>query len=181
MLTELQKRKLTRLFNWHDSNGNGYLEVEDYQQMVKNLGEIMGWGPGMPEYDELYMRFMFAWSGLLTFGDRSGDNRVSLDEWLEYMDTILGSPEGAERTINSTATIIADMLDVNRDGKISPEEYRLFYRAYNIEEDLVSDVFPRLDTNGDGFLSRNEVYALVGDFYRSDDPKSPGNWIVGAY
>ncbi|HSI49954.1 MAG TPA: EF-hand domain-containing protein [Ideonella sp.] len=44
-----------------------------------------------------------------------------------------------------------DMIDTDKDGKLTPQELRGFSEAHK------SDVFGKLDTNGDGMLSHDEV------------------------
>lgn len=45
----------------------------------------------------------------------------------------------------------------------------------------VDEVFPRLDLDGDGYLSRAEFGELWADFWRGDDPASPGQWVFGPF
>ena len=35
------------------------------------------------------------------------------------------------------------------------------------------------DRDGDGYLVREELLQNVEEFYGSDDPGAPGNWLVG--
>jgi Ca2+-binding EF-hand superfamily protein len=73
------------------------------------------------------------------------------------------------------------MVDIDGNGRISPQEYALFLKAYNVDERLFDDIFRHLDLNGDGYLSRDEIFKLVREFYLSDDPQAPGNWLVGPF
>jgi len=181
MLTELQNRKLTSLFYWYDTDGSGDLKLDDYERLVRNIGQIRGHGPGSQEYDGLRRQFMFAWSSLVASADKSGDNAISLEEWLAYMDKILNIEEAAGRTVTSLATLITNMVDIDGNGRITPQEYALFLKAYNVDERLFDDIFQHLDLNGDGYLSRDEIFNLVHQFYLSDDPQAPGNWLVGPF
>ena len=180
-LSELQRRKLTSLFHWYDHDNNGYLEVDDFKKIVNNLQQIRGWRPNSHEYNDVNMQFMFAWSSLQTFADKSRDNLISLEEWLAYMDMVLSSDGGLERTVDSMASMLTDLADVDEDGRITPEEYRLFLMAYDIDQSLLGEIFSKLDTNADGYLSRDEVSKLVTEFYTSNNPNSPGNWMIGPF
>lgn len=181
MLTDLQKRKLTSLFYWYDANDNGSLQLEDFQRLVDNIVAIRGHGPGSQQYEDIRQQFMFSWSGLVASADKSGDNSISLEEWLEHMDAILSIDEAAERTVNSLTTLIFTLTDVDGSGRISPKEYSLFLKAYNVDERLHNTIFQQLDLNGDGQLSRDEISKMARDFYLSNDPDSPGNWLLGPF
>ena len=54
MLTELQKRKLTRFFNLFDANGDGVITKQDPEQVARNLAELQGMKPGSPEYETFH-------------------------------------------------------------------------------------------------------------------------------
>ncbi len=181
MLTDLQKRKLTSLFYWYDADDNGNLRLDDFERLVQNISEIRGRGPGSQEYSQLYTRFMFDWSALLASADKSGDNAISLDEWLAHMDTILQIDEATERTINSLTELIWSLTDIDGSGRISPQEYALFLKAYNVDERIRDTIFRQLDLNGDGHLTREEIAKLVREFYLSNDPNAPGNWLIGPF
>lgn len=181
MLTDLQKRKLTSLFYWYDADDNGNLQVDDFERLVQNIVKIRGHGPGTQEYEDLHTQFMFEWSGLVASADKSGDNTISLDEWLAHMDTILHIKEATERTIESMTRLILNLTDIDGSGHISPQEYALFLQAYNVDERIRETIFRQLDLNGDGHISRDEITKLVKDFYLSNDDKSPGNWLIGPF
>jgi hypothetical protein len=35
--------------------------------------------------------------------------------------------------------------------------------------------------NGQGFLTRDEIYARAHEFFNSDDPAAPGSWLFGVF
>ncbi|NEA30661.1 hypothetical protein G3I17_03095 [Streptomyces sp. SID13031] len=45
----------------------------------------------------------------------------------------------------------------------------------------MEEVFPKLDLNGDGHLSRQEFRELWSGCWRDDDPESPSQWVFGPY
>ncbi|MCW2948972.1 MAG: calcium sensor EFh [Actinoallomurus sp.] len=43
------------------------------------------------------------------------------------------------------------------------------------------EIFPLLDLNGDGYLSRDEFTRLWTQFWVGDDPEAPGTWVFGRF
>ncbi|NER04336.1 MAG: hypothetical protein F6K17_17830 [Okeania sp. SIO3C4] len=55
------------------------------------------------------------------------------------------------------------------------EEYKTFYWSWQIPPDLAIEIFPKLDLDGDGSITKKEFLKLVREFHRSDDPNASGN------
>ena len=51
MLTDLQKRKLTRMFNAYDADHSGYLEFADLEAHFNNLAQMREIAVGSSQYD----------------------------------------------------------------------------------------------------------------------------------
>jgi hypothetical protein len=72
-----------------------------------------------------------------------------------------------------------DLIDADHDGRITAAEHRAFLVAMTVDPTRAATAFPHLDTDGDGFLSREEYVQLMEEFYTSDQPDSAGSWILG--
>jgi len=73
--------------------------------------------------------------------DRDGDGKISAEEL----------KASREALVNERAKSIMEELDVDKDGKISQKEARGSLRAH----------FKELDSNGDGFISHDELIKAV--------------------
>lgn len=187
MLSELQKRKLTRKFNLLDFDANGVLERADFERVVAELSSARGLPMGSSRHHQLVERNLNLWQALSRFCDTNKDGRVSLSEWLNfhaeairYEQELLETIPGYESTLDAMASFIFELLDSDGDGKVTRSDYEEFCRAYRIDEADIGPSFERLDRNGDGTLSRQEVLQLVIEFYCSNHPESPGNWFFGS-
>ncbi|NEO66889.1 MAG: calcium-binding protein, partial [Moorea sp. SIO4G2] len=56
-----------------------------------------------------------------------------------------------------------------------------FFKAYGIDDSQIEEIFGRFDQNNDGYIDKQEILDLVTEFYYSQDPEAPGNWIFGSY
>ncbi len=61
------------------------------------------------------------------------------------------------------------------------EEYKTIFQIWRLPEDLAVEIFPKLDLNGDGGITKDELVELVQQFHGSDDPDAPGNLFFGPY
>jgi Ca2+-binding EF-hand superfamily protein len=182
MLTNLQKRKLTRFFNVWDANGDGAITTEDPEQVAQNLVELQGLKPGSPEHEGFYKGFTSYQNDFLQAVDVDESGRVTLKEWLAYHEKMLQDEERFERTALMPVKVMFELMDRNGDGKITLEEYGRWMRAFRIgEQDITEKVFQKLDLSGDGTLSKEETLQLTHEFFYSDDPDARGNWALGPF
>jgi juvenile hormone diol kinase len=179
MLTEFQKEKLPRLFAVYDADANGFVEREDFVRLTQSFAQARGWEPGDEEYDALEARLLSRWQSMRQFADADHDDRVSLDEWLAYVDDMLDSEDAYEAEVQKIARSTFGVFDRDGDGKLDLAEYQEGYRSLGLDEALASDVFRRLDLDYDGYISKSEHLTLVDQFFRSQNPHSPGNWVFG--
>ena len=178
MLTELQKRKWTRLFQVYDANRNGTLELADFEQHFHNIISLRNWKPGMPEYEAAKARVVENWEKMRQATDLNNDGKIELSEWLEYVERQLDSPSDYQEMLAFVGRIF-EILDLNGNGVVSLDEYKTFYRSWQLPEELAEEVFPKLDLNGDGVISKEEFFELAQQFHCSDDLEAPGNLLFG--
>ena len=68
---------------------------------------------------------------------------------------------------------------MNRDRLISEEEYANMLTIYNISHKMAIRGFEELDTNGDSFISADEMVEGLNNFFKSEDENAGGNLISG--
>ena len=112
MLTDLQTRKLTRMFNAYDADHSGYLEFADFETQFNNLAHMHRIAADSPEYDELQSAYRAAWEQIRRFGDADRDERVVLDEWLAYCSDVVQSPDTFEHGIVTKSRHLVKVDDV---------------------------------------------------------------------
>jgi Ca2+-binding EF-hand superfamily protein len=200
MLTELKKRKLKKLFDLYDVDGSGFITEADYEKKAQSQAEVMGYQPGSLQYNIICSQFKTLWKDLQKEIDINNDGEITLEEFLQYKDKQLNAKEGyrplwleqsgtktaqsyeqsAEDAIIRLTNLIFERLDADGSGEISRKEYKQGFVVQQ-DESLSEGIFSKLDINGDGILSKEEVLQHVRDFFYSDDPEAPGNWLLGSY
>ncbi|MEO1094441.1 MAG: EF-hand domain-containing protein [Cyanobacteria bacterium J06638_28] len=181
MLSELQTRKLLKLFCMYDGDRNGYLVARDFERVATKLAEVKNLGARSPKVLALKERFLQVWKGLLSKADASGDKKICLNEWMAYYADVLNDEAKYTKEVKSLMKLIFDVFDTNGDGEICQSEWAELFQVYNIHPAYAPKAFEHLDENKDGVLSQEEILTLVDDFFCGDTADSVANSMFGPY
>ncbi|NET56844.1 MAG: MFS transporter, partial [Symploca sp. SIO2E6] len=84
-MSQRRQRKLQRLFQMLDNNGNGVIEPQDFERTVASLAQMRGWLPESPEYQLMASSWLGFGQRLMELADANGDGKIELHEWLDYV------------------------------------------------------------------------------------------------
>jgi len=180
MLTDFQKKKLSRLFEVLDADHNKQLERKDYTDVVANLARIHGWVRGSKEYSAAESLYLQIWDSLKALADANGDGKVTSEEFFEFHAQMLSTPEMYEQITIGTVELLFEAFDRDRDDHLMRDDVRDFFDAYGIQDEA-DEAFAKLDTSGDGKISKEEALQRVQEYYFSNDPAAGGNWLFGRF
>ena len=180
MLTKFQKRKLTVLFHHQDMDNDGFLGKADYELFVKRVGEVQNYPPGSPQYEALYAQNMAVWEQVRQVADKDGDDRVSLEEFLQSYDVTLSEEKLFDQLVTQYGKSLLALWDRDGDGRLSGVEYVALSGCWGVGEGAAREAFRHLDRDGNGYLTIEELMQTAKEFY-GDDPDAPGNWMAGPY
>jgi Ca2+-binding EF-hand superfamily protein len=183
MLTELQKRKLMRMFDAFDYDKDGFLEQEDFAGTAVNLANAFDMEVDSSAYAQLQQTLLGNWQQIQQFAG-AGRDQVDPESWFNYYDSLFSSQETTSAYLNAYIDgfyALWDLIDPAAKGQgTTLQRFKSMYRAYNLDETVGEAAFRRMDTNGNGVLDRDEMYDRTMEFYGSD-PDAPGNWMFGPY
>ncbi|GHH86485.1 calcium sensor EFh [Streptomyces sulfonofaciens] len=177
MASAFQERKLKGMFAAFDADGDGFLREEDFRALVARFSRLPGVAPGTELRARVETLLMGWWAALLGAGDANGDGSVDLGEVLSLVDRL----PAMAADVTATADTVFDAVDADGDGRISQEEHRRLVETWNGRPVDMTGVFELIDPNGDGHLDREEFALLWRQFWISDDPAEPGNWLCGRF
>ncbi|MFB6721054.1 EF-hand domain-containing protein [Kribbella sp. NPDC056345] len=174
MASEFQRRKVAGVFEAMDADGNGYLDESDFEALTERW---VGLRSTTADHERLRTIMMGWWSAISTLSGAENSDRVSLDELMNVVDQLPGMADA----VHATADAMFDAIDENGDDRIALTEHKQVVYAWKGSGDDIEEVFPQLDINGDGHLSRAEFRDLWTGFWSGDDPDSPSQWVFGPY
>ncbi|NEO24115.1 hypothetical protein, partial [Moorena sp. SIO4A5] len=98
---------------------------------------------------------------------------------LAYIENILNDQDAYEAQIKGIASFVFSVFDTNGDEQLDLEEYRQWYRSAGRDENFANEVFKRLNLKDDDSISKEKHIELLDQFFRSEDPEAPGNFVFG--
>lgn len=181
MLTDLQRRKLTRMFQLLDGDRDGVLVKADYDRTSARVVDALGVAPASAEGRELVASYATEWGELQAEADRDAGGRVTLRGWLAYRDAQLSGPDAFEVMLDPYVEFVFSILDRDGDRRVSTDDVRRYLGFYRMPEAELDEAIARIDPDGRGSFTRDDVGRLVREFYLSDDPGAPGSWLLGPF
>jgi hypothetical protein len=195
MLTEFQKRKLMKLFSMYDACNLGVLKISDFEELAQRLADLRGWKEDSNSYRDISGKFIYLWNRIrseiknvynsqphiLNNPDAWNTqirSQVSLDEWFTYFKVVLNNDNHKEEIL-ALSDAIFTVIDTDESGHLDKSEWAELFRVYNISVIYVDETFAKIDINGDGNLSKDEVMSMIEEFYYSNDPESAGSYMFG--
>ncbi|MEV6521796.1 EF-hand domain-containing protein [Longispora sp. NPDC051575] len=180
MTTELQSRKLDKAFGHLDIDGNGHVDHVDVVALGSRLLAGFGEEPTNAKGQDVINGLETFWQTLLSAIDLDGDRRVSPHEWRAGMTSAFIEDRARfEAALRPAAEAVIRLADTDGDGVVAREEFHTLQHAFGTPAHEIDQAFTRLDTDGSGTVTVDELVAAAREFYTSDDPHSGGNWLFG--
>ncbi|CAG4942936.1 unnamed protein product [Parnassius apollo] len=180
MVSQFRKQKLLHLFNiFFDTDSSGSVERNDFELAAENIGKLRGWKSSDVKYKETLNSLLKIWEGIQSVADADKDGKVTADEWLSMWEAYANNPTLASDWQKQYCKFMFELEDTGGDGTIDSEEFSSVYESFGLlKEDAVSAF--KMISGGKSTVSWTEFQDLWNQYFTSDDPKDPGNFIFGA-
>lgn len=180
MLSDLRKKKMTNMFRAYDITGDGAFGKDDIEQGLAEHLTSLGVQPGTPEYERVREADMTIWDKIRDACNKEDDGRVMVDEYVAGMEKLMNNEEEFIPFLRILVQNYMDYRDTDKDGRITKEEYVTSFGSHYTNKEGLEEAFQKMDLDGDGYLTSEEVQQLTYEFHYSDNPEAPGNWMIGS-
>jgi Ca2+-binding EF-hand superfamily protein len=175
MVTELQRQKYERAFDRFDADDDGVIDETDITAMVQLWCDTFDVPPRSEGWKKINSLANKLWRDLQGTVDADGNKSVTKEEWHAAM----GDPGYVESVAIPFACSVFDLADKDKSGKLTVDEMIAAQSKAGISEEETRQMFDKLDTDDDGYVTRDEYEEAIREFYLSDDPDAAGNLMVG--
>jgi len=179
MLSEFQVQKMTKLFSFYDFDGNGYLEKNDYLALGERIVADSNITAGTPEYNKIMERQLAEWTEIQQFADIDQDGRISIEDWLGFMNKANENPDIYKITVTDIADSFVESWASDGNGKIGSNEWQRAFRVFGQSEREGEAAFVKVAGNIDQTLSRDDIHEALDVFFKSEDKSDPRNAMFG--
>lgn len=170
-------RKHTYSFMLFDTDGDGLVERADHDRVVDAACKARRLSGA--DAERFHAGMAQIWETLEKMVDRDGDHKINLDEWLAFQGGLASNREAWQMAIEGNIRQFLALFDVDGDGALNPTEYAHMLGAYGLPGAVARLNFARLDLNGDGVISTDELVELVREWSFGEDPAAPGAFLFG--
>jgi Ca2+-binding EF-hand superfamily protein len=180
-ISDFLDRKLTRRLATYDTDADGYIEREDFALAVGRMAEEFGHGRDSAARQRLEQLALDLWNHLAAVADSDVDGRISQAEYkAAFAAGLLETPESFDQGYVPFLDAIMAIADTDADGSLTLEEHVRWTGALmNLAEDDAREVARRLDTDGDGLITTQDLLEAIREYYFDEDLASAGSWLLG--
>lgn len=166
MSTSVANDRLAKRFDKWDTDGNGVLEAGDFQGEAARIAGNLG-KEDSPQAVELQKAFQGLYDVLAEKAGADAAAGISRDQFLSATgDMLFQEGEAAfNRALGPVVKALIGLCDDNHDGEIDGGEFQSWLTAIGVPEADASEAFAKVDANGDGRLSEDELLTAVRDFH----------------
>lgn len=178
-ISAFRRKKLLYVFNvFFDINNSGEIDKKDFEIAIQKICDLRGWPAGSDKNKETHEVMLKIWEGLRSKADKDNDGQVSVDEWCNMWDAYAKDPSTALDWQQRYMNFMFDLEDASNDGAIDASEFSIVCSSYGLNKAECEDAFRKM-SQGAEEVTREQFSVLWQEFWQSDDPSAPGNFIFG--
>lgn len=167
MTNALANDRLAKRFEKWDTDGNGVLEASDFQGEASRIVQNLGKSADAPEAQELHSAFQGLYELLAQKVGVPAGGAISREQFLDATGEMLFKEGEASlnRALSPVVKALIRLCDDNHDGAIDAGEFQAWLTAVGVPVSQAGEMFQKVDRNGDGRLSEEELLEVVRDFH----------------
>lgn len=179
MVSDFRKKKLMYLFKiFFDADGSGVVSKKDFELSIQRIGKAKGWSEEDDMFKIAQKAMLEIWEGMQLKADLNRDGEISADEWIAMWEDFSNNPSSPVDWQGYFCKAIFHIQDSSGDGAIDKNEFVSVHSSFGLAEEESGKAFDKL-ANGKSSLSFEDFQKLWAEFFSSEDPNAPGNFIFG--
>ncbi|MFI5777687.1 EF-hand domain-containing protein [Nocardia sp. NPDC051570] len=181
-LGDLRNRKLAKLFEILDSNGDGVVSLDDFEEFGGRVATVAGQRDAA-KIAEMKNTLKMIWDEFESGADGDNDRRVTEQEFIGSLLTPQATdPAKFIQFVGLTCNLLFGIADTDGDGRISEAEHMLVGReVMRLSDTETAESFDKLDFWKRGYLTMDQYVVAYTEFLTSSSSDSNGNWLLGKY
>ena len=161
-MVSIQAQRLEQRFALWDANGDGRIDLSDYEAEARRIIRAFGEPEHTPKAQAVIAAYRHMWNYAADQKGIGAEGALGPDEFIELSHEILveRGDEGFAQVLRPCIQSVADLCDEDGDGQVDSDEFGRWIKAIGVDANP-HELFRRLDTNGSGLLSVDELVHAV--------------------
>ncbi|MFI6638505.1 patatin-like phospholipase family protein [Streptomyces sp. NPDC050504] len=167
------------LFGLFDKDGDGLIDGSDWQRAAGSIATAFGHAAHSPKATGLAEAFRECWRQLCAADGGTPRTRLDRDTFETAVSRLAGTPKAYGTHVLPMVVAVLATADTDGSNTLDPQEAQRLLRAFGVAQEDTLTVTRRLDTNGDGAISLDELSEAFGDYFTSEERGCAGNMLFG--
>lgn len=166
MAATVSENRLEQRFRLWDVDQDGRVERTDFQAEAERIIQAFGETTDSPRGRAVLDTYLNMYDFLASKAG-VGKEGLSLKQFSDVVnrEMIGKGSSGFAQVLRPTIRAIVDLCDVTGDGAINPREFRRWIEAIGGSGGDPDESFRRIDVNGNGTLSVDEIVEAVKQYH----------------
>lgn len=162
----LQQERLEQRFDLWDANGDGRIDRSDFEAEALRILSSFGEPQGSPKARAVLGAYQNMWQIAVERGDVDQDGSIDPEEFKRISTESLldRGRAGFAEVLEPCISAVTDLADEDGDGLVNQVEFTRWLNAVGVQADP-AELFARLDVDGSGVLSRDELIEAVRQYH----------------
>ncbi|KAK4878085.1 hypothetical protein RN001_010591 [Aquatica leii] len=172
--SDFWRRKMRTFHGILDVNNDGVISYDDFKLLADTFVQLGHLNDKLK--GQFHEHIKDLWENL--WGEITPYNLVTVEKYLEDMHHVLND-KALKKKVHGFLPFLFRAIDKDNNGKITLEDFKLFFKCLGLKEVDAIFSFRTIDTNGDGKLTRKEFISHGRQFFLTEDPECISKYFWG--
>ncbi|XP_031331379.1 sarcoplasmic calcium-binding protein [Photinus pyralis] len=172
--SDFWRRKMRTFHGILDVNNDGVISYDDFKLLADRFVQLGHLSDKIK--NEFHEHIKDLWENL--WGEITPYNLVTVERYLEDMHHVLND-KALKKKVHGFLPFLFRAIDKDNNGKITVEDFKLFFECLGLKEVDAVFSFRTIDSNGDGKLTRKEFISHGRQFFLTEDTECISKYFWG--